>query len=275
MLNYHFYYKNLFMASKIAAQMFTLREHTKTASDLSSTLKRITDIGYTAVQLSAVGCMNGENPEVDAITARKMLDDNGLKCIATHRGWGNFTENLDSEIEFHKTLGCDFTAIGGIPRDFEDTIAGYRRFLTDAKPVISALKAEGITFAHHNHAKEFYKEEPHGMTLEDVLIDEGGEDLKLELDLYWIEHSGTNCVAILERSHGRVPVVHIKDKEVIQGENNTRIAPIGEGVLDWDSIIAAGNKAGVEWFCVEQDQCYRDAFDCMKSSYDFLSGKGL
>jgi len=263
------------MASKIAAQMFTLREHTKTAVDLASTLKKISDIGYTAVQLSAVGCMNGDNPEVDAKTARKMLDDNGLKCIATHRGWTNFTDGLQEEIEFHKTLNCTFTAIGTVFKGYENSILGYRDFIKDAKPIIATLKSEGIMFGHHNHAKEFFKAEAHGKTLEDILIDEGGDDLKLELDLYWIEHAGANCVQILDRCHGRVPVIHIKDKEVIAGENNTRIAPIGEGLFDWDYIIAAGERAGVEWYCVEQDQCYRDEFDCMKSSFNFLNSKGL
>jgi sugar phosphate isomerase/epimerase len=108
-----------------------------------------------------------------------------------------------------------------------------------------------------------------------VLIDEGGADLMLELDLYWIEHAGLNCTRILERCHGRVPVIHLKDKEVIEGKNETRMAPIGEGNLDWRGIVPACRAAGVEWYAIEQDQCYRDAFDCLKSSYDFLVGWDL
>src|SRR4051794_39618453 len=113
---------------KIAVQMYTVRDFTKTAADLADSLKKIQDIGYTAVQLSAVGAMNGETPEVDAKTARKMLDDHGLACIATHRSWDQLAKNTDAEIEFHKTLGCDFTAIGGIPKDYGDRHAeGYQQ----------------------------------------------------------------------------------------------------------------------------------------------------
>ena len=97
----------------------------------------------------------------------------------------------------------------------------------------------------------------------------------MELDLYWVEHSGANCMKIVESCAGRVPVIHLKDREVIQGTSDTRIAPIGEGTLDWDSIIPVCEAAGVDWYCVEQDQCYRDAFDCIKSSFDFLTSKGL
>ncbi len=262
------------MASKIALQLFTVREHTKTAADFASTLKKASDFGYTAVQLSAVGCMNGDNPEVDAATARKMLDDNGLKCIATHRDWNQLITNTQAEIDFHQTLACDYAAIGGIS-SHDQSIAGYRQWLADAKPMIEKLKAAGIRFGHHNHAKEFFKEEAHGKCLEDILIEEGGSDLFMELDLYWVEHSGANCMKVVESCAGRVPVIHLKDREVIQGTSDTRIAPIGEGTLDWDSIIPVCEAAGVDWYCVEQDQCYRDAFDCIKSSFDFLTSKGL
>lgn len=263
------------MAKKIAVQMYTVREHTKTASDLAATLRKIREIGYPAVQMSAVGAMNGDQPEVDAATARKMLDDNGLICIATHRPWDRLVDHLEEEIEFHKTLGCDYVAIGGIPTSYEHSYEGYRRFVEDAKPILARLKQEGIRFGHHNHSHEFHRPERHGKTFEDILIDEAPADLMLELDLYWIEHAGLNCVRILERTHGRVPVIHIKDKEVIQGKNETRIAPIGEGNMDWDGIIPACEAAGVRWYAVEQDQCYRDPFDCLKSSFDFLVSKGL
>ena len=30
-------------------------------------------------------------------------------------------------------------------------------------------------------------------------------------------------------------------------------------------------RAGVEWYAVEQDTCRRDPFDCLRSSFDYLS----
>jgi len=64
--------------------------------------------GYPAVQFSAVGCMNGDTPEIDARQARKMLADNGLACIATHRGWNELMTQAGREIAFHHELGCDY-----------------------------------------------------------------------------------------------------------------------------------------------------------------------
>jgi sugar phosphate isomerase/epimerase len=263
------------MSNQIAAQMFTVREFTKTAVDFAASLKKISDIGYPAVQLSAVGAMNGDTPEVDAALAGRMLADHGLKCIATHRPWGQLRDTTEKEIEFHNLVGCDFAAIGGIHGGYENSLAGYRQFVQDAIPVIEKLKAAGIRFGHHNHSSEFWKPAGQDKTLEDILIDEAPADLMLELDLYWIEHAGLNCVNILKRVAGRVPVIHIKDKEVVAGKNETRMAPIGEGNLEWDRILPACRAAGVRWYAVEQDQCFRDPFDCLKSSFDFLRSKGV
>jgi len=101
------------MVSKLAAQLYTLREYTKTAESFQTVLQVCHEIGYAGVQLSAVGCMNGDEPEVSAEQAKEMLENSGLVCCATHRPWKRLVENTDEEIEFHKILGCDFTAIGG------------------------------------------------------------------------------------------------------------------------------------------------------------------
>ncbi|NLL83388.1 MAG: sugar phosphate isomerase/epimerase [Lentisphaerae bacterium] len=258
----------------LAVQMYTIREFTKTGADLAASLKKIAAMGYPAVQMSAVGCMGGETPEVSAAEAKKMLDDNGLICIATHRAWPALLNETDKEIEFHHALGCDFTAIGGLPVS-PHTPHTYREWLKEAAPVVAKLKAAGIRFGVHNHSHEFIRDtsDPR-LNPMNVWIDEGGPDLMLELDLYWIDHAGLNCERILERSHGRVPVIHLKDKEVIPGDGPV-MAPIGEGNMDWPHIIPACQRAGVRWYAVEQDTCRRDPFDCLKSSFDFLAGMGL
>lgn len=260
--------------SKLAAQMYTVRDFTKTGKDLAETLARIAGMGYPAVQMSAVGCMNGDAPEVSARQARALLDAHGLRCIATHRKWGDLMSNIEREIDFHREIGCDFAAIGGIPTEYGHTPDGYRRWLADARPVIAKLKAAGIRFGHHNHSHEFrrFPEDPR-RNLHNILIEEGGADLMLELDLYWIEHAGCNCVRVLERCPGRVPVIHLKDKEVVT--EGPVMAPIGEGNMDWAHIVPACEAAGVRWYAIEQDTCRRDPFDCLRASFEFLADMGL
>ncbi len=263
------------MSSKLAVQMYTVREHTKTAAGLGEALRKIRAIGYEAVQLSAIGAMTGERPEVDARAARRMLDDQGLQCIATHRPWDKLIEDTAAEIDFHHTLGCDYVAIGGAPDIKNQSMESFRKFAREAEELALRLAQSGLRFGYHNHSIEFFRWERRGLTMLDVLIDECAPALMLELDLYWIEHAGADSRQILERCHGRVPVIHVKDKEVVAGTNDTRMSPIGEGNLNWDSLIPACESAGVRWYGVEQDDCYRDPFDCLKSSFEFLSSKGI
>jgi sugar phosphate isomerase/epimerase len=260
------------MPNKLAVQMYTLRDFTGTAEGFEAALDTIHGIGYAGVQLSAVGCMNGETPEVTAERAREMLDANGLKCVATHRPLKSLIEQTDAEIEFHRTLGCDYAAIGGI-FEYGDTPEAFRRFLADAAPMIARLKEAGIRFGFHNHAHEFIRNPETGRACYDILIDEA-PDLYLEIDTYWVQHAGVDPANLLERASGRISVIHVKDKEVVSKDGPV-MAPVGEGNLDWDRIIPVCEAGGTEWYVVEQDECRRDPFDCLASSFEYLSRKGL
>jgi sugar phosphate isomerase/epimerase len=258
--------------------MYTVRDFTKTANDLAESFRKIAQIGYVAVQLSAVGAMNAidsESPEVDVTLAKKMLDDNGLRCIATHRSWSQLAEKTDEEIEFHQTLACDFVAIGGIPAGYDrDSADDYHRFVAEAQPVIAKLKSAGIRFGHHNHAHEFQRISPDSpRTLWDIVIEEGGADYYLENDLYWAWHAGVDPADLMRRCAGRAPVIHLKDREVVK--EGPVMAAIGEGNMPWERILTACREAGTEWYAVEQDVCRRDPFDCLRSSFDYLTSKGL
>ena len=253
----------------IACQMYTVREFTRTESDLARTLLRLRDIGYTAVQMSAIGAMNGDRPVVTAARARQLLDDAGISCIATHRPWDRLVNELQQEIEFHQALGCDFAAVGSIPAEYRsDGEDGYRRFGAEASSLARRLQGSGIAFGYHNHDFEFERARATGTSLLDALL-EGTEPLMLELDVYWAQHAGCDPSSILVKNRGRVPVIHIKDKEVT-AETGPVMAPIGEGNLDWAAILEAGGTAGVRWLAVEQDECRRDPFDCLTSSLRYL-----
>ncbi len=263
------------MASRLAAQMYTIREFTQTADDLADSLAKLSGIGYEAVQLSAIGAMDGDHPHISARQARQLLEDNGLKCIATHRSWRALSEATEAEIAFHRELNCEFVAIGGLPHEYAALGAGgYARFVEEAAPTIAHLKEAGIRFGYHNHDFEFQRIGLGQRTMYDLFIERGGPDFNLELDVYWAVHAGVNPVRIFERCPGRVPVIHLKDKEVVPKDGPV-MAPIGEGNLDWAGILPACLEAGVEWYAVEQDECRRDPFDCLRSSFEYLTALGL
>jgi len=258
------------MTQKIAAQLYTLRDFTKTELDFATTLARLAKIGYRAVQISAVAAMAGEAPLVSPTLARKMLDDNGITCIATHRSWDELARNTQKEIDFHKTIGCDFVAIGSLPSIYlEQKADGLRQWLKDAQPVIEKLEAAGLQFGYHNHTAEFERTGPDRKPLFDILIEQTNPELLIELDVAWVEHVGFNPIRIIERLHGRIPVIHLRDKEFTGGR--VMMAPVGEGNFDWATLLPALKAAGVKWYAIELEDISGDMFDGMRSSFDFLS----
>jgi sugar phosphate isomerase/epimerase len=255
---------------RIAAQFYTLRELTKTRAGLEESLRKCAEIGYTGVQLSAVGCMNGDDPEVDAATAREMLDEFGLACCATHRAWSSLLNNTEQEIDFHRVLGCPYTAVGSISGDFGQDAHAYRRFLFEAEPVAEKLSSAGIRFGYHNHSHEFIKDAGSGRPNFEILTDPVNDWLQLEIDTFWVAHGGASPSHVLTRLPGRIWAIHVKDMEVIP-ERGPVMAPVGEGNLEWPAILDACRIGGTEWLIVEQDECFRDPFDCLKSSFEFLA----
>lgn len=258
----------------IGAQLYTLREHTQTADDLARTLQRVAAMGYTSVQISAVG------KDIAFADMGKMLADTGLTCGATHMGWDRFRDDLDGLIADHQAIGCTHAAIGAIPGEFASP-EGIGAFAKALAPVAETLAEAGMDFSYHNHAFEFCKT-PDGRSLLQMLYEEiPAEHLKAEIDTYWVAAGGGEPTQWLEQLAGRIPVVHFKDM-VIQptGEgiwqHETRMAPVGEGNLNWPGIIEACKAGGVELAYIEQDNCYgRDPFECLESSYRFLASMGL
>jgi sugar phosphate isomerase/epimerase len=257
------------MRNQIAVQMYTVREFTKSPKDFIRTIKKIQKIGYIAVQLSGIGCMNGDKPLLTAKEAKKILDDHGLACVATHRGWNNYANQIDQEIEFHKQLGCAYTALGSLNDDpFGKKAGAFEHFAELVVPIVNKLNSAGIEFGYHNHASEFEKYEK-GKTHFDILIEQCPKKMAFELDLYWLWKGGTNPITMVQKLAGRVPVIHVKDYTVVG--NDSQFGAIGEGNLDWPAFIPACHKAGVKWYIVEQDTCPRDPFDCLASSYQYLT----
>ncbi len=253
---------------KYAAQLFTLRDYTQTREDFENSLRKLKEIGYASVQLSAVGCMN--NGSVAANDCRSILDDLDMTAPLTHRGWDEIKDRTDECIQFHHTIGAELVAVGSIPTEYRsEGLDGYRRFVDDAEVVIPKLASAGLKFAYHNHAFEF---ERLGQSAErpfDIMKIRGSNQFFFEIDTYWIVHAGIDLVDCIQNLKDRIPMVHLKDKAVVG--NDTQMAPVGEGNLSWNAILKALREAGTGLAAVEQDDCYRrDPFDCLRSSLDFL-----
>jgi len=251
---------------RLGVQLYTLREFTGTRAGFETSLGRIRDLGYSGVQVSAVGCMNGPNPELSPSEAHDLLAAYGLVAPVTHRAWDDLLFRTDEEIAFHKCLGSNHVFLSSAPPEVHEAGAeGFRSFLAPLRQVFDAMAAESIVFGYHNHALEFTRETD-GLRPIDVLV--GADWLPFELDTYWAHVAGASLPKLIQSLTGRLPIVHLKDVGVYGGVPG--IAPVGEGNLDWDEILPLLAAAGTEWLMVELDTTPRDVFECLASSVEFL-----
>jgi sugar phosphate isomerase/epimerase len=247
----------------IAAQLYTLREFTKTPPDIAKTLARVKKMGYNGVQCSALG-------PIDPKELATILKDAGLACVATHVPIDRLERESHQVIEDHALWGCKYTATGGFfPK--EATTQTWIDFANRYNAIAKKYDGSGLAVGYHNHSHELAKVE--GKTGLQIMMEHFDRSVWMEIDTYWIAHGGGDPVQWIGKCNGRIPCIHIKDM-AIKLDRTQYMAEIGEGNLNWQAILVACKAAGVEHLLVEQDICYRDPFDSLELSLRNLHAMG-
>lgn len=251
-------------ASQLAAQLYTLREFTKSPGDIATTMKRVKQMGYDAVQCSAMGKI--EPKELAAI-----LQGEGLACCATHVPLDRMKAQAQAVIDEHRLWNCEYTAVGGFfPK--QPTAQDWHAFAREYSEVAQQFKGSGVAIGYHNHSHELARFGE--KTALHILLDELDESVWWEIDTYWIAHGGADPIEWIRKVNGRMPCVHLKDM-AITPERQQLMAEVGEGNLNWPGILDACREVGVQWYIVEQDICRRDPFESLKISLENLKEMGV
>lgn len=252
----------------LGAQLYTVREYTKTLEGFAQTLKKVADIGYTTVQVS--GTCDFE-PE----WLRDRLQETGLRCILTHTNPTRIEKETDAVLAAHRIFGCSCVGIGMAPGGMEE----YDGFVHIFKPVSQKIAKAGLQLAYHNHNIEFARTgRDHELFFDRILQDFTPRELAITFDTYWAQAAGADPAAWLRKLSGRVQNIHLKDMCMAPGEGmrGARMAAVGEGNMNFEAILAAAQDAGTQYAFVEQDDCYgEDPFACLETSYRNLRALGL
>ncbi len=242
----------------IGAQTYTIRNYTQNEKDFRESMKRIADIGYECVQLSAVG-------NIPVEVQREVCDAYGLKIVLTHTNPDRMLTDTEGVIRDHNVLGCDYIGIGMMANKYQ-TAEWIDQFAKDYAEPAKKMRDAGKYFMYHNHNLEWSKLND-GRRIIDVLLEQMPADLMgFTLDTYWLQAAGCDVVKWIKKLQDRIPCVHLKDMAVHGRE--TRFAAIGEGNMDFPEILATLKELGkTKYLLVEQDDCYGESpFDCLETS---------
>ena len=243
---------------ELGVQSYTIRAYMQNEKDMERSLKRVSEIGYREIQLSAIG-------KVPASKVRALCDKYHLKIVLTHTAEDRFLYDLDAVLEEHKVYGCPHIGLGSMSERYCSE-EGIRYFAEDFTDVAKKIRDAGMRFMYHNHHFEFARL-PGGALLMDALLAAMPADLMgVTAETYWLQVAGIDVVQWLRGHADRLQCVHLKDLEVVGRE--TRMAPVLEGNINFQDILAELKQNGqTKHILVEQDTCYESPFVCLEKSY--------
>lgn len=245
----------------LGLQLYTLRD--EMAQDFAGTLRKVAEIGYAAVELAGHGGLS-----VRELSG--LLADNHLAVAGSHIGLERLESELPKVIEENLSLGNTHIVVPYLAEERRKTADDYKKTAALLNDFGATLQASGMTLCYHNHDFEFTPLED-GQLGEDILLENSDPNfVKAEVDTYWVLKAGLDPVAFVKKHSGRVPLMHLKDRDLTDGS----FAPVGTGDLPLDALIAAAGEIGTQYLLVEQDLCKGSALEAVTLSYNNLKAKG-
>jgi sugar phosphate isomerase/epimerase len=241
---------------RIGLQLYTVRDLMK--ADLAGTLARVAAIGYKEVEFAGYF-------DRTPIQIRDLLRRNGLASPSSHFQFESLQKGWQQALDDAKTIGHQWVTIAWIPEEKRETLDDWSRLADLFNHAAAQARSVGLRFAYHNHDVELRN--IGGARPLDVLLQKTDPSLvDFELDLYWAVLGGGNPLDFFNRYPKRFPMVHIKDSS---GPPDNRMVDVGKGTIDFRSIFAESDKAGIKHYFVEHDNP-ADPIATIRNSYDYL-----
>lgn len=252
----------------IGLQLYSLRDSIQ--KDVPGTIARVHEIGYKFVE--PAGYRDGKFYGMDPAAFKKLCNDNKLPILSTHTGHNlpdsaTYAETMawwDKCIEDHAAVGVKYIIQPSMGRDAYESLANLKKYCDYFNEVGAKCNAKGIRFGYHNHSQEFKttKQDRTGAVIYDYMLENTDPSkVMFEMDLYWAVEGGANPVDYFNKYPGRFELWHIKDEKEIGAS----------GKMDFQSIWAAREKAGMKYGVVEVEQYSFDTFTSVQKSLEFLN----
>ena len=274
----------------VGLQLYTLGDDLK--RDFDGTLAAVSKIGYRSVELAGLA-------EHSAADWRQALDRSKLKCPSMHVPPHSKTGvNLDdlaalAEVAHALGIGTVVCPMFNIPERFslqpqpgEDTGKLLARLGTSMttddwkwnadylNKKAAALKPYGLRFAYHNHNVELA---PVGSStgLAQLIQETDPASVTFEMDAGWVVAAGADPVALLAAHPGRFSAMHVKDVKASTRPNfslQQDPCEVGQGIIDWQTLLAKAYQGNVRQFYVEQEPPFsRPRIESVAISFNYLN----
>jgi sugar phosphate isomerase/epimerase len=249
----------------IGLQMYSLRFYAPT--NAIAKLDKAKELGFSAIE-------GGGLPRMSPEESVKAIEQHGLKLVSAGSDFGRLKTDPDAAVASAKRLGVKYVMCSWIPHPKSGFTEKEAREAIDVfNKAGEKFKNAGITFTYHCHGYEF---QPYGDgTLFDLIVKETKpEFVSFEIDVFWAAQGGADPAKLIEKHGSRCKLMHVKDLRKGAAINSTGggpdedSVPVGQGQIDWRAVLKAAQKAGVEYYFIEDEA--KNAVDQIPQSLKYL-----
>ncbi|MGH2552928.1 MAG: sugar phosphate isomerase/epimerase family protein, partial [Chitinophagaceae bacterium] len=212
--------------------------------DPKGVIKQIADFGYK--QLEGYERSPGIFWGMKNTEFKKYIEDLGMIFISSHCDTENDFERKASEAG---EIGMKYLIYNW--EGPNKTIEDYKLLAEDFNRKGEICRKNGLRFGFHNYS--FSLKTIEGQIPQDVLMQHTDPALvDFQMEIYWFAMMNMDTKAWLKKYSGRFKLCHIKDrvKGSIKQENT---CDLGNGSIEFPSILRTAGKNGMEYYIVEQE----------------------
>jgi sugar phosphate isomerase/epimerase len=240
---------------RVGLQLYTVRDLMK--ADMPGTIAQVSAIGYKEVEFAGYF---GRTPR----QVHEMLEKYHLSSPSTHLPWESF-QNWPKVLADSKVIGHKWVTLPWIPEEKRKTTADWKAIAAQFNQVGAQARSAGLRFAYHNH--DFELKPIDGVRPLDILLSETNPKfVDFEMDIYWVVFGGGDPLDYFNRFPHRFALAHVKDSA---GPPDNKMVDVGQGKIDFRTILAQSEKAGFKHYFVEHDQP-ADPIATIRNSYNHL-----
>lgn len=251
--------------------------------DFEGTFRKLSDAGITSVEICIIFPLQNE-------TAEDRQNRGSLEFRELTGGIWEF-ENAQERLDKIKSMGFQVVSahvmmgMNPVPEEMMENFKRLKSFVrkNNLKYVVMSLMKNmeitksyvpvfnwitkelaeaGAVFAYHNHEAELNDE--NGTTVLDYLM-ENCPELKLEMDVGWVQFAGESPVKWMKKYQDRLVLLHMKDiiKDAGSHNRNNCFPAVGEGVLPLKEILeeAKNCSLGEHGIIIDQDNSFGNILD--------------
>lgn len=244
---------------KMGLQLFTIRD--AMAKDPIGSIKYARELGYEDGEIYGYDGKNDTYYGIKSQEFKKQLVDLDFTISSGHYDFSSlFNEPMDylkryvdQCIKGSKTLDSKYITWPWLAPEFR-TIENFKILADKLNTIGERVSKAGLQFAYHNHDFEFT--DHNGEQGYDIILKNTEPSLvKLQMDMYWVEHSSNkNIHELITENPGRYVMWHIKDMDKVTRD----YSEMGNGSIDYKTLLSSVDMEDLQYYYIEQGGNFAD-----------------